>query len=380
MSRFIDYNFRKYDCRLLLYILLLNGIGIFVIASATFAHSFRDPQVLRQLMGSFAGLAICLAASLYDYRRLCRQSGLLYLLSILLLLGVKVYGTASHGAVRWITLPIVGQVQPTEFVKLALILFYANYFHRMKEEINLPHVVGLALLYYLIPAVLILLQPNLSTTIIVTVIVAAIVFASPISLRWILGAVASVIPFAVGFIVLFRAGLYDRIPFLRGYQAERILTFLNPSENQQSFYQQRNSIMAIASGMFSGKGLFNTSIYSVKNGNFLVEQDNDFIFAVIGEELGFRGAAFIIIIFLLIIIECLIIAARAKNLSGRLIAVGMAAWIGFQTYINIAVATGLFPNTGITLPFFSRGVSSLLSVYAGFGVVLNIALQREERG
>lgn len=378
--RFIDYNFKKYDFKLLLGIVLLNVIGILVISSAISAENIQDPQVVRQIMGSFAGFVLCIGFSIYDYRRLCQQSGILYLLSVLLLVGVIIYGTASHGAVRWINLPVIGQVQPTEFVKFALIVFYGNYFQKMKEEINLPHVLLLAFLYYLIPIVLILLQPNLSTSIIMTVIVAAIVFGSPVSFKWILGVLAAVIPFGVAFFLLFQTGLYDKIPFLRGYQAERILTFLNPAENQQSFYQQRNSIMAIGSGMFSGKGLANDSIYSVKNGNFLVEQDNDFIFAVIGEELGFRGAVFILVIFLLIVVECLIIAAKAKNLSGRLIAVGMAAWIGFQTYTNVAVATGLFPNTGITLPFFSRGVSSLISVYAGLGVVLNIALQGEEHG
>jgi rod shape determining protein RodA len=137
------------------------------------------------------------------------------------------------------------------------------------------------------------------------------------------------------------------------------------------------SIMAIGSGKLTGKGLNNHSIFSVKNGDFLVEQDNDFIFAVIGEELGFRGSLLIIILFLLIILECLIIASKAKTIGGRLIAVGMMVWIGFQTYTNIAVATGIFPNTGITLPFFSRGVSSLISVYTGMGVVLNVALQRK---
>ena len=117
----------------------------------------------------------------------------------------------------------------------------------------------------------------------------------------------------------------------------------------------------------------------MKNGNFLAEEDNDFIFAVVGEELGFRGSLIIIILFLLIIVECLIIARKARNLSGRLICVGMMAWIGFQTYTHIAVTTGIFPNTGITLPFFSRGVSSLVSVYAGMGIVLNVALQRSNR-
>lgn len=228
-----------------------------------------------------------------------------------------------------------------------------------------------------IPVGLVMIQPNLSTTIIMTVIVAAMTFASSLKLKWIFAFLGVVVVVLGLLFYLFSSGLYDKIPILQGYQVQRILTFLNPSENSNDYYQQMWSIMAIGSGMFNGKGLFNNSIFSVKNGNFLVEEDNDFIFAVIGEELGFRGSLIIIIIFLLIILECLIIAYRAKTLSGRLICVGVMAWIGFQTYTNIAVATGLFPNTGITLPFFSRGVSSLLSVYFGFGIVLNVALQRK---
>ncbi len=373
-----DYNFKHYDFRLVLYMIILNVFGILIIRSAVNAPDFRDVQVVRQIMGSFAGLAICIALSLLDYRLIVQQANVIYFISVALLAGVLVYGTASgHGAVRWIQLPVVGQVQPAEFVKLGVIVFFASYFQRAKDQINLPHVVLMAFLWFLLPVLLILMQPNLSTGIIMTVIVAAMVFASNISFKWILGVIGAVVPFAAVFVYLFRSGLYDHIPLLRGYQAERILTFLNPSENTQTFYQQLYSIMAIGSGKLLGKGLYNDSIFSVKNGNFLAEEDNDFIFAVIGEELGFRGSIIIIILFLLIILECLIIARRARNLSGRLICVGMMAWIGFQTYTNIAVATGIFPNTGITLPFFSRGVSSLVSVYAGLGIVLNVALQRK---
>lgn len=373
-----DYNFRKYNFRLVIYMVILNILGIMIIRSATSAASYKDPLVVRQILGSIAGFAICIGLSLVDYRKIVRQYMPIYILSIAVLAGVLVYGTASgHGAVRWIQVPVLGQVQPAEFVKIAMIVFYAAYFEKVKEEINLPHNILLAFLYYLAPTALILLQPNLSTAIILTIIIVGIVFASPISYKWILGVIAALVPFAIAFIYLFRSGLYDKIPFLHGYQAERILTFLNPSENTQTFYQQMYSMMAIGSGKLTGKGLNNNSIFSVKNGNFLAEEDNDFIFAVIGEELGFRGAAIIIIIFLLIIIECLIIASKARNLSGRLVCVGMMAWIGFQTYTNIAVATGLFPNTGITLPFFSRGVSSLISVYIGLGIVLNVALQRK---
>lgn len=375
-----DYNFKHYDFRLVLYMIILNIFGILVIQSAVGAETFRDVQVVRQIMGSFAGLAICIVLSLIDYRVLVQQANVIYLFCVLLLAGVLVYGTAAgHDAVRWIQLPVIGQVQPAEFVKVGLILFFAAYFQKAKDQINLPPVVLMAFAWFMLPVLLILLQPNLSTSIIITVIVAAMVFASNISMKWILGVLLAIMPFGLLFIYLFKSGLYDHIPLLRGYQAQRILTFLNPSENGQTFYQQLYSMMAIGSGMFRGKGLNNHSIFSVKNGNFLAEEDNDFIFAVIGEELGFRGSMIILILFLLIIIECLIIASKARNLSGRLICVGMMAWIGFQTYTHIAVTTGIFPNTGITLPFFSRGVSSLISVYAGMGIVLNVALQRSDR-
>ena len=341
----LDYDFKQYDLRLLFLMIILNTVGIFIVRSAISAESFKDPLVVRQILGSFVGLSMCIGISLFDYRKLCKFSPYIYAASILLLAGVRIYGTASgHGAMRWIPVPV-------------LLLLEG--------------------LYLLLPVGLVLIQPNLSTAIIMTVIVFAMTYASPLKLRFVMVFLGMAAVVLLLLFYLFSSGLYDKIPILQGYQVQRILTFLKPDENSSGYAQQMYSIMAIGSGMFKGKGLFNHSIFSVKNGNFLVEEDNDFIFAVIGEELGFRGSIIIIILFLLIIIECLIIAYRAKTLSGRLICVGVMAWIGFQTYTNIAVATGLFPNTGITLPFFSRGVSSLLSVYFGFGIVLNVALQRK---
>lgn len=374
----LDYDFKQYDLRLLFLMIILNTVGIFIVRSAISAESFKDPLVVRQILGSFVGLSMCIGISLFDYRKLCKFSPYIYAASILLLAGVRIYGTASgHGAMRWITVPVLGKIQPAEFVKVALILFFAEYLQKTKEDINTAHGLLLEGLYLLLPVGLVLIQPNLSTAIIMTIIVFAMTYASPLKLRFVMVFLGMAAVVLLLLFYLFSSGLYDKIPILQGYQVQRILTFLKPDENSSGYAQQMYSIMAIGSGMFKGKGLFNHSIFSVKNGNFLVEEDNDFIFAVIGEELGFRGSIIIIILFLLIIIECLIIAYRAKTLSGRLICVGVMAWIGFQTYTNIAVATGLFPNTGITLPFFSRGVSSLLSVYFGFGIVLNVALQRK---
>ena len=163
------------------------------------------------------------------------------------------------------------------------------------------------------------------------------------------------------------------------YQAGRILAWFYPDQYGEARYQQNNSIIAIGSGQLKGKGLFNTTIASVKNGNFLSEEQTDFIFAVIGEELGFIGCVVVIALFLLIIYECLMMAARARDLSGRLICVGMATLIAFQAFANIAVATGIFPNTGLPLPFISFGSSSLISIFMGIGLVLNVGLQRETR-
>ena len=136
--------------------------------------------------------------------------------------------------------------------------------------------------------------------------------------------------------------------------------------------------MAIGSGQLWGKGLNNSEATSLKNAEFIIEPQTDFIFAVAGEELGFVGTAAIIVLIFLIVADCIFIASRAKNLSGRLICCGMAALIGFQSFVNICVNTGLMPNTGIPLPFVSYGLTSIVSLYIGIGIVLNIGLQAKK--
>ena len=136
--------------------------------------------------------------------------------------------------------------------------------------------------------------------------------------------------------------------------------------------------MAIGSGQLFGKGLNNNTLASVKNGNFLSEEQTDFIFAVIGEELGFIGCIIVIALYAAVVYECFYLAGKAKDLAGRLICTGLGMLIAFQGFSNIAVATGIFPNTGLTLPFISYGVSSLLSFYCGVGMVLNVGLQRTD--
>ena len=245
---------------------------------------------------------------------------------------------------------------------------------KYQEKINNVSTVAIAAALFAVPAMLIFEQPNLSTCLVTLVIVLGIVFSAGISYRWIVGVLAVTIPMVGTCVYLLLHGL---IPFIKEYQAGRILAWFYPDRYGEARYQQNNSIIAIGSGQLKGKGLFNTTIASVKNGNFLSEEQTDFIFAVIGEELGFIGCVIVIILFLLIVYECLMMAARAKDLAGRLICTGMATLIAFQGFANIAVATGIFPNTGLPLPFISYGSSSLISIFIGMGLVLNAGLQRE---
>ncbi len=367
---FFDYNFRRYNVRVLLYMLLLSGIGILAIWSAT----NQDRSMTgKQIMGIAVGLVLAVALSLIDYHKLLSLSTLIYGGCIVLLAAVLIMGKSRGIATRWLVLPVIGQIQPAEFVKIGLVLFFSWYFQKYQERINQLPVLGMGALLFAVPAVLIFEQPNLSTTLVLTVIIAAVVFASGVSYKWIFGVLAVVVPGGILLIYLIQQGL---LPFLQGYQATRILAWIDPEQYASAYWQQENSIMAIGSGQLWGKGLNNTEIASVKNGNFLSEEQTDFIFAIVGEEMGFAGTMAVLVLFLLLVYECLIMAYRAKDLSGRLICVGMGTLLAFQSFANIAVATAIFPNTGLPLPLVSYGVSSLLSIYLGMGVVLNVGLQR----
>ena len=227
-----------------------------------------------------------------------------------------------------------------------------------------------------VPYALILSQPDLSTTLVSVVSALVMIYVAGLNYKWIGGAIAAITPFAIFFIELLKR---DLIPIIRDYQRNRILAWVDPENYQDANFQQNGSIMAIASGQLFGKGLNNNSIASVKTGNYLVEEQTDFIFAIVGEELGFAGCMFVIFMISLIIYELIGMAAKSKDMEGRLICVGMAAVIGFQTFTNIAVATGLFPNTGLPLPFISYGVSSLMSLYVCLGITLNVGLQRDSK-
>lgn len=225
------------------------------------------------------------------------------------------------------------------------------------------------------PVILILGQPDLSTSIIIIWIFLCMLFMAGLDYKIIVRAFMLAVPIGgIGLFLVTRPGQ----ELLNEYQYRRIMAWLSPQEWAQESYQQTNSIMAIGSGGFWGKGLGNDSPLSVKNGNFLPEPHTDFIMAVAGEELGFLGCFVIILLLTLIVLKCIRIGLKTKDLTGRLICMGIASLIAGQSFVNLGVVTGLMPNTGLTLPFVSYGLTSLASLYLGLGIVLNVGLQRNE--
>ena len=225
----------------------------------------------------------------------------------------------------------------------------------------------------LFSALYILEQPDLSTSVVVSWIFLWLLILGGISGRWIRRAVLAAVPLmgVLGYLIT-RPG--QRI--LSEYQYRRIAAWLNPGEWTQDSYQQRNSIIAIGSGGLTGKGLENQDPVSILNSGFLPEPHTDFIMAAVGEKLGFAGCCAVILLLALIVFECMLTAYRTNDRMGRLICAGMGAWIGGQAFVNLCVVSGLMPNTGLTLPFVSYGLTSLVSLYMGVGVVIGVGMRR----
>ncbi len=362
-----QYQIKDYNFRLIIYVTALAVIGINVIGSAQ--HSVQNKQIL----GFCLGLFVMAVVSVIDYSFILKFNWLIYVFNIglLSLITFHVFGDKAGGAARWIEIGGF-RFQPSELSKVLLILFFAWFFGKYNEKVNKLYFIALSGILIFIPWFMIDKQPDLSTSIVVAVIFIALLFLSGLSYKLIAGVLAVLVPAGSLFIYLI---LQPDQKILDQYQWRRIMAWLQPEKYATDAYQQQNSIMAIGSGLLWGKGLNNDTVFSVKNGNFIPEPQTDFIFAVVGEELGFVGGAAILILLLLIVIECILIGRKAKDLPGQLICGGVAVWIGFQTFVNICVVTGMMPNTGLPLPFVSYGLTSLVSLFIGIGLVLNVGLQ-----
>lgn len=372
VNTFKNYQFRHFNIRLVIWVMALTILGINVISSATELSIFERKQILGLIMGTI----VMLFFGLISYRFVLKFYWLFYLVNLGLLIWVKLGGAYRSGATRWIALGGF-QLQPSEFTKIFLIIFFAMYLNKYKEKLNTIWVLGGAVILFLIPLILVLKQPDLSTSIVIALIFCAIMYAAGLSYKIIGGIFAVAVPVAI---VLIYLVMQPNQKILEEYQYNRIIGFYDENNEvaERISYQQNNSVMAIGSGGLWGKGLHNNTTTSVKNGNYISEPQTDFIFCIVGEELGFVGSSAVIILLALIVFECIITGIHAADTAGMVLCFGFASLVGFQSFINISVVTKMIPNTGLPLPFVSYGLSSLLSLFMGVGLVLNVSLQRKK--
>ena len=378
MFAFNRYKLKNFNLALLLCVIALCILGYMVLGSAVINDADGADTMKKQLIGMIGGGILMVFLTLTDYHFWLKLHWVLYGGSLLILgLLFTPLGYTTKGATRWLNLPALGRLQPSEFVKAAVIVFFAWFFQKYRDRINKPAVVFSALGLFLLPAVMIFMEPDLSTTLTFVLLFLVLLYMSQISYKWLGGMAACTVPVA-GFLIW--DSMQENPLILKRYMLNRLFSFLNPDDFSGSGLtaQQDRAIMAISSGRLSGKGLFNASFDSVKAGNFLSEENCDFVFAVVGEELGFWGSAAILALFALTVFLCFRTASKAPDLAGRLICAGSGAFLGLQVFFNIGVTSGVLPNTGVVLPFFSHGISSLLSAFICLGLVMNVGLQRRE--
>lgn len=372
--------------KIIIYALILSIIGIFMVHSATQNEAVTGmlTTTQKQILGMVIGLILMVILTCIDYHKLIKYSIVFYVISMALLIYVKYINPLNiSNANRWMRLPGFGTIQPSEFSKVAVVLMAVFVLIRIQKHINnVLYLLG----YFVVTGItvyLIYVEPDLSTSMIIVFALAAMVFVTGISWKWVGGVlgVAAVLVGALLFCIYEpeqkTLNWFIEKDILQQYQVNRINSYFFPEDYPDQTRQQLNSVMAIGGGQLLGKGLNNSTYESVKNGNFLSEEQCDFIFAVVGEELGFAGSAFIILIYLLLFIEGLRVAGRSPDLEGKLLASGFVTILLIQCFINMGVAMLLLPNTGTPLPFISAGMSSLISTYIMMGIMLNISMHRK---
>lgn len=365
--------FKKLDFTLISAVVLILVMSLFVLNSAT--ANLQSDFLQKQIMWIFVGFTVLLLFLRVDYSVLTKYSRYLYLLNILLLVSVLIFGTEVKGAQSWIVLPGgVGSIQPSEFSKILFILTFAHYLVRKQGELETFVDLIPPFIFVLIPLLLILKQPDLGTALVFIAIMIGMLFvagANPLILLSIFG----------GGSVLTLVYIFGHVKYgwwlpLKDYQLNRILVVFDPNiDPRGAGWNVWQSKIAVGNGGLWGKGL---GAGTQSMGQFLPEQWTDFIFSVLAEELGFIGAGLLLIFFLIIIYRALKIALVSKDLYGSLIATGIVSMYLFHILENIGMALGIMPVTGIPLPFVSYGGSSMLTNMIGIGLLLNIYIRRQK--
>lgn len=373
------YAWKRYDLSLVAVVLILSMISIYTL-SLIGNSGIHSSDLKRQLFGVAVGLIVMLACSLIDYHTLCMYIPILYIISTLMAAGTKFspLGTdRTTGSYRWLDFKVI-TFQPSELCKIILILALAVFFTKQMEKIQSFKTVFFAFLITIIPTGFILVQSDLSSSLVLLFIMATMILGSGVGWK-IIAPIIGVLTPLVGVFFWYILQPGEKL-FLKPYQVERILGFFNQeSQKLDVMYQQNNSIVSIASGKLYGKLLLEGAS-SVRNYNKVDVAESDFIWSVIGEEYGFIGSLAVLALISFIIIKCFHAAINAKDYSGMLIAIGVAAMFTFQTFFNVGVATSILPNTGLPLPFLSSGISSMMSSMMAVGIIINIKIQPARAG
>jgi rod shape determining protein RodA len=357
---------RHLDWVLLATVLTLSLLGTLLVWSATqpaLIASGADPrpEQLKQLLNIAIGLALMIGVSLLDYRQLRLYAPVLYAVSFLGLVAVlSPLGARVNGSKSWIAVPGGFQIEPSEFGKISIILISAIFLSQLRQGETRPRIrsVGAAVAVAVVPIVLVVLEPDLGVAIIMLLVLVGLIALSGIRLRWLVG---------LGLTGTLAVLAVLNLHLLHAYQLSRLTSFLNPTADPQgSGYNAAQAKIAVGSGGVFGQGLFHGQLIS---GNFVPEQHTDFIFAVAGEELGFIGAAGIIALLAVLLLRALRIAARADDQFGMLVACGIVIWFSVQSFINIGMAVGIMPVTGLPLPFVSYGGSAMFADMVAMGML-----------
>ncbi len=360
---------RHLDPTLLILALFLAAFGALMVYSATHVRLTEDGVssryfLDRQLIFATVGIVAMTVLALFSYRRLKAWAWLAYAASfILLLMVLSPAGTKVAGAQRWIALGIF-QIQPSEIAKVALIVVLAAILAERKGSPVFIDVLKCIVLVA-IPAFFIYAQPDLGTLLVILAILGGMLLVAGTRMRLLLVLVALSV---AAFFAILNLGILD------DYQEARWRTFLDPaSDPQRTGYNLAQSKIAIGSGQITGRGLFNGTQTNLR---FVPEQHTDFIFTVVGEELGFLGAGLFVVIFGSFVWRGVRIALMAKDHFGTLLAAGIVSMFAFQGFVNVGMTMGISPITGIPLPFVSYGGSSLISSFLATGILLNIHMRR----
>ncbi|WP_328913546.1 MULTISPECIES: rod shape-determining protein RodA [unclassified Streptomyces] len=366
---------RRVDWLMLLAVLALCAIGTLLVYSATrnrtyLTHGDQYYFLMRHLMNAGIGLGLAVGAMAIGHHRMRSVVPFFYALSILGILAVlSPLGSTVNGAHAWIVIGGGFSLQPSEFVKVAIIIGMAMVLSARVDAGDKEHPDHRTVLQSLaiagLPVLIILMMPDLGSVMVLGAIVLGVLLASGASNRWVFGLIVSGI---TGAVLVWQLGILDK------YQIDRFAAFANPALDPSGVgYNTSQARIAIGSGGLLGKGLFHGSQTS---GQFVPEQQTDFVFSVAGEELGFVGAGLIIALIGVILWRACSIARSATDLYGTIVAAGVVAWFGFQSFENVGMTLGIMPVTGIPLPFVSYGGSSMFANCIAIGLLQSVRMQR----